>query len=81
MFWVSMGMKLVLWVGVGLLGFYVYQRGVDQSIEDLGWILGYLAEVGDEGERIGQTKARRKAADARRVPNSGPRGRTRGGGW
>ena len=81
MFWVSMGIRLALWSAVGLLGFYVYQRGVDQSIEDFGWVLGYLAEVGDEGDRIGQAKARRKAADARRNPGPGPRGRTRGSGW
>ena len=70
-----------MWAFVGLLGFYVYQRGVEQSIEDLGWLMGYMAQMGDEGEKIGKTQARRKAAKASRVPGSGPRGRTRGGGW
>ena len=80
MYWISLGIRLALWTAIGLVGFYVYQRGVDQSLEDLGLLLGFLAQLGDEGEKIGQTKARRKAADARRA-SSGPGGRTRGGGW
>ena len=80
MYWISLGFRLALWTGIGLIGFYVYQRGLDQSLKDLGWLLGFLAQLGDEGEKIGQTKARGKAADARRA-GSRPKGRTRGGGW
>ncbi|KAL9116666.1 MAG: hypothetical protein Q9187_006809 [Circinaria calcarea] len=80
MYWISLGLRLALWTGIGLVGFYVYQRGLDQSLEDLAGLLSFLAQLGDEGEKIGQTKAKRKAAEARRA-GSGPRGRTRGGGW
>ena len=79
MYWISMAIRLAMWAGVALLGVYVYHRGVEQSIEDLGWILGYLSELGDQGERIGQARAQKRAADARRVPKQAPRGRTRGG--
>ena len=80
MYWISLGLRLALWGGIGIAGFYVYLRGLDQSFEDLGWLLGFLAQLGDEGEKIGQSKAREKAADARRA-GARSRGRTRGGGW
>ena len=80
-YWISVALRLALWGGVALLGFYVYQRGVEQSVEDLGWILGYLGGLEAEGDRIGHSRAQKKATDARGVPRSGPKGRTRGGGW
>ena len=82
MYWISFAVRIGFWLGVGLLGVYAYHRGLERSIEDLGWLLGYLGELESEGDRIGKTRAKRTAADARRVPKSGPnRGRSRGGGW
>ncbi|MCJ1312962.1 hypothetical protein MMC25_006638 [Agyrium rufum] len=81
MSWISFWIRASVWIGVALLGFYVYQRGVDQSIEDFGYVLGYLGQLEDQGERIGQAKAQKKAAYAKGRTGSGPRGRTRGGGW
>ena len=80
-YWVSLGLRLSMWVAVALIGLYVYQRGVEQSLEDVGWVIGLLAGLGDEGEKIGTAKGRQKMADARRAQAGGPRGRTRGGGW
>ena len=76
-----MALRLALWVGMALLGVYVYQRGVEQSVEDLGWVLGYLGGLEAEGDRIGQARARGKATDAGRMRGVNSRGRTRGGGW
>ena len=78
-YWINMALKLALWVSVGILGFYVYQRGMEQTVEDVGWLLGWLGEMENQGERIGQTRARQKAFEARRA--SKPRGRPRGSGW
>ena len=80
-YWLGLALRLALWAMVAGVGVYVWQRGFEQSIEDLGWVMGFLEGLGDEGERIGQNRAYRKAGDARRMPRSGPRGRTRGGGW
>jgi len=54
---------------------------LEQSLEDVGWVIGLLAGLGDEGEKIGKAKGRQKMADAKRAQAGGPRGRTRGGGW
>ena len=81
MAWISVVVKMGIWAGVALLGFYVYQRGVEQSFDDVVWLVEYLSEVQNEGERIGKKRARDKMAGARRAEARGPRGRTRGGGW
>ena len=78
---ISVTLRLLLWGTVALVGFYVYQRGVEQTLEDAGWLMGFLNGLGDEGEKIGKAKGRQKMADARRASAAGPRGRTRGGGW
>ena len=80
-YWISVALKLLLWGAVALVGFYVYQRGVDQSLEDFMWVLSYVAALEDEGERLGQTKGKAKMAQAKRSERGAPRGRTRGGGW
>ncbi|MCJ1352169.1 MAG: hypothetical protein MMC33_002153 [Icmadophila ericetorum] len=66
-YWINMALKLALWACVGILGVYVYQRGVEQSVEDAGWLLAWLGQTEKEGKKIGQTKSRRKAYDARRA--------------
>ena len=80
-YWISVAVRLSMWVAVAVVGFYVYQRGVEQSLEDVGWVIGLLAGLGDEGEKIGKAKGRQKMADAKRAQAGGPRRRTRGGGW
>ena len=81
MAWISVMLKMGVWAGMALLGFYVYQRGVEQSLDDVVWLVGYFAEMQSEGERIGKKRGRERMADARRADTRGPRGRTRGGGW
>lgn len=79
--WIKMVLKLGMWVLVAAVGLYVWQRGLEQSLEDFGWALGFIAGLENEGERIGSMKASRRVRDANRIPTSGRRGRTRGAGW
>ena len=80
-YWLRMAIRLASWAVVASVGVYVWQRGMEQSVEDLGWLIGFLAGSEDEGQRIGNSKASRKAGEARRVFEQGRRGRTRGAGW
>ncbi len=81
MYWVGLAIRLGLWLTVGGLGVYVWQRGFDQSVEDFGYIWGFLQGLVNEGERIGGQKARGRERDARRMAGASKRGRTRGAGW
>lgn len=81
MYWISLAIRMGFWLAVGGLGVYVFQRGFDQSVEDFGYIWGFLQGLGGEGERIGGQKARGRERDARRMADAGKRGRTRGAGW
>jgi len=76
--WITFGLKVLMWVGMAGLGWYVWQRGVEQSLEDAGWVWGLLAGLEEEGERVGWRRAGRRE---REVCNAGKRGRTRGAGW
>lgn len=82
-YWIGVALRLALWLTVAAVGVYVWQRGLEASVEDLGWVLGYLAGLGDEGERIGKGRAARRERDARRIPRGQPgsRARTRGASW
>lgn len=81
LYWVRLAIRMGLWLAVGGLGFYVWRRGFDQSVEDFGFVWGFLQGLGVEGERIGGQKARGRARDAERMTGVGRRGRTRGAGW
>lgn len=70
-----------MYASVMLVGVWVYQRGVEQSLEDLGWIIGLFAGLGEQGERMGHAKAAGRAKEARKIPKGKYRGRTRGAGW
>lgn len=79
--WITFGLKFGMWIAVALVGVYVYQRGVDRSLEDFGWVMGLLQGLEGEGEVVGKQKARGRERDARRMAGAGKRGRTRGAGW
>lgn len=83
MYWVGLAIRMGLWLAVGGVGVYVWQRGFDQSVVDFGYLWGFLQGLGDEGERIGGQKARGRERDARKMAGTGvgKRGRTRGAGW
>lgn len=81
MYWVGLAIRMGLWVTVGMIGVYVWQRGFDRSLEDFGYVWGLFQALGDEGERVGVQKARSRERDARRMAGAGKRGRTRGAGW
>ena len=78
MYWVGLAIRMGLWFTIGGLGWYVWQRGFDQSVEDFGYVWGFLQGLGHEGERIGVQKAKGKERDARRMSGTSKRGRTRG---
>ena len=70
--WIALAIRLGMWLVVGFVGVYVWQRGVEQSVEDFGWVWGLLAGLGEEGERIGGKKAQGRERDARRMRGPGP---------
>ncbi len=80
-YWISLAVRLGMWGAMIGAGFYVWQRGLEQSIEDFGWVWGLLAGLREEGEKIGGRKGAGRERAARRMAGSGPRGRTRGAGW
>ncbi|KAL2043530.1 hypothetical protein N7G274_003837 [Stereocaulon virgatum] len=81
--WIALAIRLGMWLVVGFVGVYVWQRGVEQSVEDFGWVWGLLAGLGEEGERIGGRKAQGRERDARRMrgPGAGPGKRRTRGAW
>lgn len=79
--WIKMILRLGVWALVAAVGLYVWLNGIEQSMESLGWVLGYMAGLENEGERIGNMKASRRTRDASRISTRGHRGRTRGAGW
>ena len=79
--WIRMMLKLGTWGLMAAAGLYVWLNGVEQSMEDLGWVVGFIAGLENEGEAIGNMKASRRIREARRIPTRGRRGRTRGAGW
>ena len=80
-YWVGLAIRIGLWLAVSGLGVYVWQRGFDQSVEDFGYVWGFLQGLGDEGERIGGQKARGRERNVKRMAGASKRGRTRGAGW
>ena len=76
-----MAIRLGMWVTIIAVGLYVSQRGLERSVEDVGWAWGLLAGLEEEGSRVGGRKAAGRENAARRMREGGPRGRTRGAGW
>lgn len=82
LYWTKVAFKLAFYALVVGAGIYVWQRGIEQSLKELGWVVGLFMGLEDEGERIGRSKAAARDRDARRIPrHRGPQGRTRGAGW
>ncbi|KAI4191368.1 MAG: hypothetical protein L6R41_000155 [Letrouitia leprolyta] len=80
-YWISLAIRLIIYVGVVIVGMWVYQRGVEQSLEDLGWLIGLISGLSEQGERVGHARAAGRTREATKIPKSSPRGRTRGSGW
>ena len=79
--WIAFAIRMIMYTSVVLVGVWVYQRGLEQSLEDLGWIIGLLAGLGEQGEKVGRARAAGRAKEARSIPKGHYRGRTRGAGW
>ena len=82
-YWISLAIRLGMYATILGVGVYVWNRGLEQSIEDFGWVYGLLEGLGDEGQKVGNKRARgsRYEADRIRQAKAGRRGRTRGAGW
>ena len=72
-------LKLALWAVVLGVGFYVYQRGPEDALQDLGWLVGVVMGLEQEGEVKGRRVGREKMRDAGRTRARGAAGRARGG--
>ncbi|KAL8736272.1 MAG: hypothetical protein Q9166_000427 [cf. Caloplaca sp. 2 TL-2023] len=79
--WIAFAIRMIMYATVMLMGVWLYQRGVEQSLEDAGWILGLLGGLGEQGEQYGHAKAAQKEREVRRIPKGSTRGRTRGSAW
>lgn len=80
-YWISLAIRLTIYVSVAIVGMWMYQRGVEQSLDDLRWLMELLAGLSEQGERVGHARAAGRTREARKIPKSSPRGRTRGSGW
>ena len=83
MFWIGVVARLGFFALLAASVLYVWQRGLEQSLGDFGWLWGLLEGLGDEGQRMGDRRARGREREAQRVKHAsaGRRGRTRGAGW
>lgn len=80
-YWIWLTVRLALWTAVAMVGVYAWQQGAEKTVEDLGWLVGFVAGLQDEGERIGNMRASRTAWEARGMSRNRSNGKTRGGGW
>lgn len=80
-YWISLAVKLMMWGAIVGAGVYVYYRGVEESVQDAGWLLGMLSGLESEGKREGYRRASGRQREARNFGKRTPRGRTRGAGW
>ena len=83
-YWVALGMRVAGWGVVGLVGWWVWQRGVEASLEDLGWLFGLLSGGVEEAGRRSRERGRggdgsQRGGGAGKA--KGTKGRTRAGGW
>ena len=80
-YWISLALKAMVWGVIVGLGVYIYYRGLEESVEDVGWFLGALSGLEAEGKREGYRRASGRQREARTFGKRTPRGRTRGAGW
>ncbi|KAI4193836.1 MAG: hypothetical protein LQ348_002762 [Seirophora lacunosa] len=80
-YWISVAIRLAMYAMALIVGMWIYQRGLEQTLEDLGWIAGLLAGLNEQGEKVGHAKASRSAKEARRIPKGSPKGRKRAAAW
>ncbi|KAL8929816.1 MAG: hypothetical protein Q9208_000960 [Pyrenodesmia sp. 3 TL-2023] len=80
-YWISMAIRLAMYATMAVIGMWIYQRGLEQSLEDLGWIVGLLAGLGEQGERVGHARAAGRASQARKIPKGSSKGGTRRARW
>jgi len=69
--WISLVLNMGLWIGMAVIGWWVYQRGVEQSLEDAAWVVGLALGWSEEGKVQGGRMANQreaKATSVRRAP-------------
>ena len=81
-FWISLVIRLGLYAGVVGLGIYVWQRGLEQSLQDLAWAWGLFEGLSEQGQQVGGKRASSKEREARKVKGArARRTRNEGTGW
>ena len=80
-YWISVAVRLSIYAALLGIGVYMWQRGLDQSLEDFGWLWGLLEGFTEEGQRIGNRRARGSERQAHKHTQVGRKDRTRGAGW
>ena len=81
-YFIGLALKLALWTLVLGIGWYVYQRGSDQALEDVGWVWGLFEAYSAEGQKVGKSKARQKETEQWKHGHAGrATGRARNRGW
>ena len=76
-YWIGKMIRLSMHAALLAVGGYVWQRGLEQSLEDFGWVWGLIEGFSQEGQRVGTQRARRSEREARRQAQAGMRGRYR----
>lgn len=81
-FWIAIAFKVLFYVTLGFVGVYVYQRGVEESMEDVVKLLDWYGSLSGQAKREGGRKAREFEREAQRAQYGGSGGRrSRGRGW
>ncbi|KAG8533318.1 uncharacterized protein KY384_002101 [Bacidia gigantensis] len=82
-FWLSLILRLGLYALLLGVGVYVWQRGLDQSLEDFGFLWGLFEGLSEEGQKVGNRRAKGREWEARnvRAGSTRKRGGARGSGW
>ncbi|KAF2034850.1 hypothetical protein EK21DRAFT_49051, partial [Setomelanomma holmii] len=79
MFWVKMAFRLVFWGAIVLLGLWVWNRGVDGFVDDVGGLVEYWS--GEYEKYSGEVK-RFQQVNEGRIRAKAEQGQRRGGwGW
>ena len=61
---ITFAIKTIMWISIAVIGIYVYNRGVEESFEDLMAVVGMFSALEKEGEKKGRRMAGQKMKQA-----------------
>ena len=81
-FWIAFAFKILFYTSLAGVGIYIWQRGIEQSLEDFVILIDMFEGMRGQAKRKGGQKARGYEREAERVQYGGRGGRrSRGNGW